>query len=238
LGFSADGGFAEYLPVPESMIAAGGVNLIPDNVANEEAVFTEPLASCLNAQEKARVGEGDTILIVGGGPLGLLHSWMGRRYGARKIIIAEKSGNRLNLARALGRADRVVDVNNENLSEAVADETGGHGADVVLLATNAVLVSELLPLLADGGRLSLFSGLKKELSSLSFDVNQIHYRELEVSGAYGSTAVQNATALQLIAEGLPVNELVTLRLGLDEVVEGINYTSACRGLRVLICFDR
>jgi L-iditol 2-dehydrogenase len=237
LGFSEDGGFTEYLPMAETSIVSGGINLIPANVTDEQAALTEPLASCLNAQEKIGVGEGDTVLIVGAGPLGLLQSRLSRRRGAAKVIIAEKDEARLKLARELGQADRVVDVNLDSLPRIISEETGGTGATVVLLASNSSPLSNLLPLLADGGRLSLFSGISKESASVSFDINQIHYRELEVSGAYGSTPAQNTSALNLIAQGLTVEDLITKRLGIDEIREGIDYTAACKGLRAMVCFD-
>ncbi len=238
LGFSEDGGFAEYLPVAETSITSGGINRIPANVSDEQAALTEPLASCLNAQDKTGVGKSDIVLVVGGGPLGLLHSRLSRRRGAAKIVIAEKDESRLKFAEEMGQADRVVDVNLESLPRIISEETGGTGVTVLLLASNSSPLSNLLPLLADGGRLSLFSGLFKEPASVSFDVNQIHYRELVVSGAFGSTPAQNTSALNLIAQGLPVEDLITRRLGIDEIREGIDYTAACKGLRAMVCFDR
>jgi L-iditol 2-dehydrogenase len=238
LGFSEDGGFTEYLPITETLIALGGVNLVPENVTDNQAALVEPLASCLNAQEKTRVGCGDTVLIVGGGPLGLLHSRLARHRGASKIIVTETNEIRLTLARELGQADRVVDVSLERLPQVISDETGGKGATVVLLASSSSPVANLLPLLADGGRLSLFSGMTKDCASMTFDVNQIHYRELEVSGSFGSAAAQNTSALKLIAGGLSVEDLITKRLGIDEIMEGIEYTSACKGLRAMVCFNQ
>ena len=238
LGFSEDGGFAEYLAISETSIISGVVNLIPENVSDSQAALTEPLASCLNAQDKVRAGRGDTVLIIGGGPLGLLHSRLARRRGAAKIIIADMEDNRIKLSRELGQADRVVDVSLERLPQIISDETGGKGVSVLLLASNSTPIVNLLPLLADGGRLSLFSSINKESSFEKFDVNQIHYRELEVSGAFGSTAAQNTSALNLIAQGFPVEDLITKRLGINDIMEGIEYTGARKGLRAMIYFNQ
>lgn len=234
LGFSEDGGFAEYLSVTETSILSNAVNLIPENITDEEAALTEPLASCLNAQEKANININDTVLIIGGGPLGLLNSYTARKRGADKVLIAEKNEKRLELAREFGRADRVIDVSFERLPKVISDETGGRGADAVILASNHSNIPNVLPLLADGGRLSLFSSLSKESAAFWFDVNHIHYRELKVIGAFGSTAAQNTAALKLIGEGLPVRDLITKRLSLEEIIDGIKYTNDCEGLRAVI----
>jgi L-iditol 2-dehydrogenase len=234
LGFSEDGGFSEYLPVTDTSVLSGGLNLIPQNITDEEATLTEPLASCINAQEKTRVKRGDTVLIIGGGPLGLLNSFIARKMGAEKVLISERNEKRLALVKEHGRADRVIDAGLERLPKIVSDETGGRGTDVVILASNHSNISNVLPLLAAGGRLSLFSSLSRESAATWFDVNHLHYRELEVSGAFGSTAAQNAAALKLIGEGLPVGELVTKRVGLKEIMDGIRYTSDCEGLKAVI----
>ncbi|XUX01313.1 MAG: alcohol dehydrogenase catalytic domain-containing protein [Dehalogenimonas sp.] len=238
LGFSEDGGFAEYLALPATTVTTGGVNLVPENVTDEEAAMTEPLASCLNAQEKAKVGRGDSVLIIGGGPLGLLHSRLSRLRGAQRVFIAEKDENRLRLASEHGEADRIIDNSIERLPKIIGDETGGRGVDVVILSTNSTSTANLLPLLADAGRLSLFASLSKESSSIWFDINQVHYRELEVTGAFGSTAVQNTAALKLISHGMTVADLITMRISLGDIVEGIHYTLERKGLRAVINFNQ
>lgn len=238
MGFSVDGGFAEYVPVTETSVISHGINLIPENVNNSQAALSEPLASCINAQEKSRVGQGDIVLILGAGPLGLLHSRLARHRGAAKIFITDLDSNRMKLAREIGQADRVIDIARERLPQVISDETGSRGVSVILSASNSSPISNLLPLLIEGGRLSLFSGIGKEYNFQPFDINQIHYRELEVSGAFGSTPEQNTLALKLIANGLPVEDLITKRLGIEEINEGIEYTTACKGLRAMVCFDK
>ncbi|MDV2988695.1 MAG: alcohol dehydrogenase catalytic domain-containing protein [Dehalogenimonas sp.] len=237
MGFSADGGFAEYISLEESSITSGGVNLIPRNVSDSQAALSEPLASCINAQEKARVGQGDTVLILGAGPLGLLHSRLARHLGAARILITEIDDRRLELAGELAQADRVINIGMERIPQVISDETGSRGVNVILLASNALPVVNLLPLLVEGGRLSLFAGISKDLSFERFDINQIHYRELEVTGAFGSTPAQNTTALDLIAGGFPVEDLITKTLSIDEISAGIEHTNDHQGLRAMVCFN-
>jgi L-iditol 2-dehydrogenase len=237
MGFSADGGFAEYVALEASSVTSGGVNRVPDNVSDSQAAFAEPLASCLNAQEKVRVGAGDSVLIIGAGTLGILHSRLARHRGASKIFITELDKQRLESAQALAGADRVIDAGLERIPQVIASETGSRGMDVILLAANAMAVVNLLPLLVDDGRLSLFAGISKDLNFERFDINQIHYRELELTGAFGSTPQQNTAALDLISAGLPVADLVTITLTIDEIHQGIDYTNNRLGLRAMVCFD-
>ena len=234
IGFSHDGGFAEYLTVPPESIVGGGVNLIPAGLGYEEAAMAEPLASCLNGQQLAGVKKGDSVLILGAGPIGLLHAMLARVNGASQVLVAERLSSRLKIS---GRAhiDWVVDINKESLEEVVAEETSGRGIDVIIIACSEAVISSLPALLALGGRLCLFSGLPEEKAQISLNANQIHYREITIVGAYGSTAAQNSAALKLISSGkVPVDWLITRRLPLDEVERGLGYVAGREGLKAVI----
>ncbi|MCL0093491.1 alcohol dehydrogenase catalytic domain-containing protein [Dehalococcoidia bacterium] len=237
IGFSHDGGFAEFLVVPPQSVAGGGVNLIPGGVSYDEAALAEPLASCLNGQQLAGVTEGDTVLILGAGPIGLLHAMLARIRGASRILIAERLPARLSMA-GIAKIDRKIDVNRESTETIIQEETGGRGVDVILIACSEVMVSSLPGLLAPRGRLCLFSGLLPETAQIPLDTNLIHYKELTIVGAYGSTAAQNSAALRLIASGkVPVARLTTKRLSLDEIQEGIAYVANREGLKSIVTFS-
>ena len=236
IGFSHDGGFAEFLVVPPQSVAGGGVNLIPAGVSYEEAALTEPLASCLNGQQLAGVTEGDTVLILGAGPIGLLHAMLARVRGASRVLVAERLPTRLAMA-GLADIDRKIDINRESTEAVVKEETSGRGVDVILIACSGATVSSLPELLAPRGRLCLFSGLPPETAQIPLDTNLIHYRELTIIGAYGSTAAQNSAALRLIASGkVPVAWLITKRLPLGEIQEGMEYVANQEGLKAVITF--
>lgn len=236
IGFSHDGGFAEFLVVPPQSVAGGGVSLIPRGVSYEEAALTEPLASCLNGQQLAGVTEGDTVLILGAGPIGLLHAMLARVRGASRLLVAERLPARLSMS-GMADIDRKIDINGESTEAVVQEETGGRGVDVILIACSEVMVSSLPELLAPRGRLCLFSGLPPEKAQILLDTNLIHYRELTIVGAYGSTAAQNSAALRLIASGkVPVAWLITKRLSLGEIQEGLEYVANREGLKAIITF--
>jgi len=237
MGFGWDGAFAEYIAILPKSISSGAVNLIPDGVNYEEAALAEPLASCLNGQELIHVSEDDIVLIVGAGPIGLLHARLARVNGASKVIVADTLPSRLSSANRES-IDRIIDVSTEDIAFAISQETRGTGVDVIFTATSSAEISNLLGLLAPRGRLCLFSGLPKEKSLASFDGNLVHYRELAIVGAYGSTIRQNAEALRLIAShAVTVKDLITTRLRLEKINEGLEYVRECSGLKTVIVFD-
>jgi len=237
IGFNYDGGFAEYIAVPPQSITGGGVNHLPDGLSYEEATLAEPLASCLNSQQLCNVSAGDSVLILGAGPLGLLQALLAKHNGASKIIVAEPLAARLAIP-GIAATDRMIDINKEELAKVVTDETDGRGADVILAASGGADVAALPPLLAPRGRLCLFSGLPRQEAIVPLDANLIHYRELSITGAYGSTAAQNRLAVELIASGnIPVAQLITKRFRLDEIEEGMAYTAGRVGLKAIITFS-
>ncbi|HEY8870185.1 MAG TPA: zinc-dependent dehydrogenase [Candidatus Limnocylindrales bacterium] len=235
MGYQYDGGFAEYIRVPAKVLAAGGVNRIPDGLEAAEAAVTEPLACVLNGQELARVGDGDTVAVVGAGPIGCLHVRLARARGAAKVFLVDVNPSRLALAARLG-ADALVDGSAVDPVSAIRDLTDGRGADVVITAAASKPAQEqALSMAIARGRVSLFGGLPKDDSIIASDSNLIHYRELSVVGAYGSAPRHNREALELIAGGrVSVRDLITDRLPLDRVQEALDIVASGKGIKVVV----
>jgi L-iditol 2-dehydrogenase len=223
IGYHYDGGFAEYLVVPEQVLRVGGLNRIPDHLTFEEAAMTEPLACVLNGQELAGVGPGDDVVVVGTGPIGCLHARLARARRAARVFVVERSAERLALAVDRVRPDGVVLSTEQDPVASVRQFTDGRGADVVLVAAaSAGAQEQALEMAAPRGRVSLFAGLPKDAPTITLDANRVHYRELSVVGAAGSTPAHNATALELIADGeVPVLDLITHRMPLEHVHDAI-----------------
>jgi L-iditol 2-dehydrogenase len=236
IGFNYDGGFADYIGVPPQSVTSGGVNRLPDGISYEEATLAEPLASCINSQQSCAVSQGDSILILGAGPLGLLQAMLAKHSRVSKVMVAELLPTRLEIS-SIAEVDRMIDINKEELAKVVAEETDDSGVDVILTASGEADVAKMLPLLAPRGRLCLFSGLPRQEAIISLDANLIHYRELSITGAYGSTAAQNRMAVDLIAsDQIPVHQLITRRFRLEEIEEGMEYTASRTGLKAVITF--
>jgi L-iditol 2-dehydrogenase len=235
MGYQHDGAFAELMLVPRRVLDRRGVNRIPPEVSFEAASLTEPLACVLNGQEIAEVGDGDTVAILGAGPIGSLHVRLARARGADKIILIDVNQTRLDLA-ARTQPDALINGRTDDPIDAVRKATDGRGADVVITATASGAAQEqALEMASPRGRVSLFGGLPRDDSVIRFDSNLVHYRELFVLGAYGSTPRHNREALALISSGaVPVEDLITHRLRLDEAQRAIETVTSGEGLKVVI----
>jgi L-iditol 2-dehydrogenase len=236
MGYQFPGGFAEFMIVPQQVLAVDGLNRIPENLSYAEASLAEPLACVLNGQELARVGEGDTVVVIGSGPIGCLHVRLARARGAARVILIDLNPDRLAAAAALVHPDLTVATDTQDPVAAVLDATDGRGADVVITAAASGRAQEQgLLMLARRGRLSLFGGLPKDSASITVDANLVHYRELTLVGVNGSTPAHNKSALELIASGaVPVADLITHRLPLDDVLEAIEIVARGEAIKVTI----
>ncbi|MBN1932427.1 MAG: alcohol dehydrogenase catalytic domain-containing protein [Desulfobacterales bacterium] len=234
-GFTRDGGFTNFLAVPLQGPMRGALNRLPATVSAEEATLAEPIACCLNAQYKVAVKEGDSVLIVGAGTLGLLHLLIARLKGAGKIFVSEVHEYRRKMAREFG-ANEVFNPENVDLFQCIMDATHGSGVDIIIFACSQVgIENTFLRMSAPGGRISVFSGISNRFSNIRLDLNFIHYHELTITGAYGCTAAQNAEAIGWLASGkLPIKRFITQRVGLEEVAAGLEYTAGKKGLKSII----
>ena len=235
IGYEFDGGLAEFIAVPASAVRAGCVNTVPENVSFEEAAIAEPLACVINAQELVDVHEGDTVVVLGAGPIGCLHTALARVRGAAKVMLVDIRPERLQLAAAFG-ADVLIDGSSEDAFARVMEETGGGGASVVIVAAPShQAAQQAVTMAARRGRVNLFAGLPKASPMISIDSNAVHYRELSIVGSYGSRPDHNRMALELVASGkLPIRALVGLELPLDRVLDGIAAVEQGRVLKVVV----
>ena len=236
MGYDFDGGFAPYVIVPRQVLAVDGLNRIPDNVGFAEASVSEPFACAINAQELIDTHDGDVVVVVGSGPIGCLHVLLARARGASQVYLVELSRDRLQLAADLVKPDAAICAADVDPVEAVLAQTGGRGVDVVITAAASGQAQEqALRMVAPGGRISFFGGLPKDRPTITLDSNVVHYKELTIKGANGSSPAHNKEALALIADGsVPIADLITHRLPLDQVMEGIEIVSNGTGIKVTI----
>lgn len=234
IGYEIDGAFAEYLRIPAIAVEMGNVHILPDSISYEAAALIEPLACVLNGQNKVGLTAGETVVILGSGPIGTLHVKLARLCGAGRVIVSEPNAGRRALALAAG-ADVVLDPGSVDLRAAVLAETRGVGADVVICAIGIpALAAQAIGLAGKGGRISLFAGFSKgELGQL--DINAIHYDELQVVGAFGLSRRDYVDAMMMIADGrLEVASMITHRFDLSQVVEAFAAAESGAAMKVAI----
>ena len=235
IAYDYPGAFAEYIRIPAQGVASGAVFAVPDGLAATTAAIMEPLACALNAQERVGTGVGDRAIVVGAGPLGVMHAAIARARGAGYVAIADVLPGRLELARSFG-FDGYFDASTAPIAEQAREATGGEGFDVVIVANSAVVAQEQsLALAAGGGRICFFGGLPQSTPMVSLDSNVLHYRELAVYGAFGAGRRHNALALAMLASGqIPGANIVTRTLGLSGLVEGLGMVERGEALKVAI----
>ncbi len=234
VGVALNGGFAEYVLFPARAVARGNVCTVPEGLSYEEAAVNEALACCLNGQEACRVTPGDVVLIVGAGPVGVLHLLLARFSGARKVIVSDVSGDRLAEARRV--APDAVFVLARDVEAAVSTETGGRGADVIIVAcSSADAQRQSLEFAALGARINFFGGLPRGKDAVTLSTNLIHYRQLIVTGTTGSSTHQFRRALEILASRkVDARSVITNRYALDEVRQAFEAARSLKGLRTVI----
>jgi L-iditol 2-dehydrogenase len=233
-GYEIDGGFAEFVRIPSKAVDSGNVRKLPANMTFGEAALVEPLSCVLNGQEKVNLGFADIVVIIGAGPIGLMHVLLARLRGAMKIIVSDPNQYRRDAAMRFG-ADVAIDPGTENVTARVKAETDGRGADVVLCAIGVpALARQATDMVAHGGRVSLFAGFSKgDVSEM--DINAIHYSEITITGSFGLSRRNFDDAFDMVALGrLNVAPLITETFGLDEAPRAFEMAESGAALKVAI----
>ena len=235
MGFSYPGGMAEYVIIPPLALKNGHVIKVPAGILPEHAALAEPVSCAVNAVENCGVREGETVVVLGAGPLGIMNLFVAREYGAGKLILGQREGKRLEQARGFA-CDRLVNTTKENLLDVVRAETGGVGADCgIVAAPEAGVQEQALGLVRKRGRVCLFASLPVGKSMLSIDSRTIHYGELSLVGASDSTPRQVQKAVSLLArKDFPREKLAHPILPLSQVIEAFRVMEAREGMRVVL----
>jgi L-iditol 2-dehydrogenase len=235
-GYQLPGGYAQHLLIPARGVELGVLNRFADTISFEEASLAEPLACCLRAQRASRVNAGDIVVVVGGGPIGIMHCRLARVNKAGKVIIVERESKRLEKV-DLSSIDHIVDSMKSDAREEILTLTEGRGADVVIIACSSGSAQEqFLSLLGRGGRINFFGGLPPAESSIAVDSNVIHYREISLQGSHGSTPRDNREALDMLRRKvLEVGDLITHTFPLDSIKEALLFAESKEGMHVAIC---
>jgi L-iditol 2-dehydrogenase len=215
------GGLAEYIAIPEESLRLGTIQCAPEGLDPAFAAISEPVSSCVNAQDRGRVGLGDTVVIIGAGPVGCIHVSLARARGAGRIFVADIVDERLKMAGSF-EPDVTINAAQVDLVEEVRRLTDGKGAEVIVTATPApVAVVQAVEMARKGGRILIFGGLPKGDSRPGVDMNTVHYNALHLIGTTTFAPRHQRIALRLLASGtVPADKLITHRFPLADFKEG------------------
>lgn len=233
-GVTVDGAFAEYLRLPAQALIHGNIAELGENVSYEEAAVNEALSCVYNGFLQYGVNVGDYVMVIGAGPIGVMHAKLARLAGAAKVMLNDVSAERLELCTKVDPA--FIGIPSEGIRERVLMETKGKGLDVCVTACPVPAVQALaLELMGFGGRVNFFGGLPKSKEIVPLNSNIIHYKQLCVSGSTKANTAMVRKTLELIDSGvLSVKELITARFPLKDIKEAIEFTASGRGLKTII----
>ncbi len=215
------GGLAQYMALPEDCIRLGNIQKISEGADPVLAAVAEPVSSCVNAQEKADVKLGETVVIIGAGPIGCIHISLARARGAQKILIIDLSPERLKMAESF-KPDAVINGGECDAVQEVLRLTGGKGAHVVITAAPAPQAAvQAVEMARKGGRVVQFGGMPKDNCKPGVDMNLVHYNGLHIIGTSTFAPRHNRIALQLLMKGvIPRDKLVTHTFPLSDFENG------------------
>jgi L-gulonate 5-dehydrogenase len=230
IGFHSNGGFAEFACVPEK-----NCHLLPEAMSWEAAASIDPVTSALAAVQKAGIGPGDRVAILGPGPIGLYACQIARLQGAREVMVVGTREHLLAKARELG-AHRTFLADRDDLAgcvPAILDASDGRGAEVVVEATgNPAAMNLALSVASKGARVvlvSIYHGMT------DIEPNTVVFKELKLLGSFDYRWIDFQNALELIAgERIATAPLITHRLPLSRIQEGIGLMQSRQAIKVLL----
>ncbi|BAY27934.1 alcohol dehydrogenase [Calothrix sp. NIES-2100] len=225
-GFNASGGgFAEYVKVPGHIVQNGGLIPIPDDISFEEASFVEPTNCCLKAVKKAQIAPGQTVLITGAGPIGLMFIMLVKYFGGRAIA-TDLLPSRIEKALNVG-AEAAFDARDAELSAKIHAITDGLGVDVTLLAVpSEKAFFQALDCTRKGGKILFFAEFPDEVQ-IPINPNLLYRREIDLMGSYSSSyRLQNLSADIVFNRRIDVEALISDRYPLQNLSQAVEQAIA------------
>ncbi len=232
IGYEIDGGLADYFLVPTEAVARGNLVMAPRELAPTLLALAEPLSCVLNGADLVATRPGDSVVVLGTGPIGLLHIALAKASGATRIIGVGRPG-RLEPATKAGATDVIGLEGPEMVAE--VKRLLPAGADVVIVAVGALELAEYaLEIAGIASRVSYFAGFPKG-SMAQMDPNLIHYKEIQVTGGSNARRSDVRRAVDLLASGsLSVDHIVSHVFPLDRFDEALAAVRDRVGLKIAV----
>jgi L-iditol 2-dehydrogenase len=234
-GITIDGSFAEYMRVPARAILQGNLIPIGKDVEPAAGALIEPFACVLRGQDALHIRTGENVLVIGAGPIGIMHVLLAQLHGASRVIVSELIPERASQAMQFG-ANRVVNPEVEDLGAIIAEETVGQGVDAVIVAAPSPGAQQAaLNLVALGGRINFFGGLPKDRSTIHFDSNLVHYKELVVTGTTACSTEDCRRAAAIASSGrIDLSRVVGARRPLNDALNAFKIAEQGKSLKVIM----
>jgi L-iditol 2-dehydrogenase len=213
------GGFAEYVRVMDWIVAKGTV-LIPNGVSFEQACFVEPVNTCIKGIETLQLQAGETVLVMGQGPIGLILAVLAKRAGAR-VVTTDLYSSRLTMASSFG-LNLTVDASNADAAKAVREMTEGRGADAVVLAVGGnALIRPAIDAARPGGRILLFAQTVR--GEATIDPASVCVDEKTLLGSYSASVdLQDEAVRFVMNREMDLERLISHRFSLGSGIEALN----------------
>ncbi len=246
IGSTINGGFAEYIHIPQNTIIIDGLVPISDKLSNEEASLLEPLACCLNAFNSFLIPltkEIGSVVIVGDGPIGLINLQLAKKFfKSNTTIVIGKIPSRMQKAKSLG-ADLVISFPEDNdntkiktIVDKVLEFTNGIGANAVIIATsNSIAIDFAIKISSKNSKIIIFAGMPKDTTAMVIDPNWMHYNQISISGSFSANPEMLTEAAKIAStKKLDLSQMITHRFSLDDIEKAIISTEKYYGLRSVI----
>ncbi|ROR54502.1 L-iditol 2-dehydrogenase [Luteococcus japonicus] len=228
------GGFAQYISYSARRVDRGAFFPVPDGVSPERASLAEPLSSCYACLDNIDVRIGDSVAILGAGPIGIFLAILARMRGASQVFLIDVNQERLDKASRFGIGFR-VDSSRTDAVDFVKQHTGGLGAHKVISANPTTAGQQQALLMARRcGTVVFFGGVPKGTLT-EIDSNHIHYSSLWIYGHYGANSMQVQKAFEIaIDPAFPADDVITHVLPLSEIQQAIDLTRSGEALKVVL----
>lgn len=231
------GGFADYIAYTKKRVDRGATYILSDEVDPILATLAEPMSSTYACVENINVTLGDTVAIIGAGPIGIFLSILSKMRGAEKVILIDINQNRLDMASKFD-IDYLINSSEKDPVKEVLELTNNIGANKVISANPSTIAQQQAILMAKKSGIVVFFGGVPKGALTEIDTNIIHYNGLWIYGHYGANSIQVQKSFELaISERFPAKKIITHVLPLKNINEAIELTRQGQALKVVLLPD-
>jgi L-iditol 2-dehydrogenase len=224
------------MKVPARAVELGNLFPVTSEIPSVQMSIAEPLGCVINAHSRLNIGLKDTVIVIGAGPIGIMHAVIARLQGAQKVFLLDVNPRRLEMATQFDVDEAIPVTADGSHRERIKELTEGYGPSVVIVAVSSGQAqADALEIAGKAARVNFFAGLPKTAPTAELNVNHIHYKELELSGSYSEKKSDFQAAYALLHSGrFPADRIVTHTLPLSRMTEAFGLMESGEALKVCI----